>query len=97
METIALSDAANGRIQCHQSDDVERRWGVEYLVDGPANVSISSVQASDLFLKLNGIKGAGPGRKHEPDQITLSGGLSVTTTAAQDMVGNFGLLQFWED
>ena len=51
----------------------------------PADVSLSSVQASDIFLKLDGIKGQSVAENTSLSDITLTGGLSVTSSAVQQL------------
>ena len=48
-----------------------------------ANVTASSVQASDIFLKLDGIKGSSVADNTSLSDITLTGGLSVTSSSVQ--------------
>ena len=51
----------------------------------PADVAVDSVQASDIFLKLDGIKGSSVAEDTSLTDITLTGGLSVTSSAVQNM------------
>ena len=83
-DTISLSDAANGRSSV-TLDNASADGALNISSTSPANVALSSVQASDIFLKLDGIKGESLVENTSLSDITLTGGLSVTTTAAQDL------------
>ncbi|NUQ66425.1 MAG: hypothetical protein HUU20_28520 [Pirellulales bacterium] len=82
---IRLNSASSSTRSTIEQTDVDCDGGISVACVGPADVSASSVRAADFFLKLDGIKGESFVDNTTLEHLTLTGGLSVSGSAAQNL------------
>ena len=83
--TIKLDNAASSSRSTINETDVDCGGACSVSSSGPVDVTASSVQASDIFLKFGGVQGSNVVNKTKLDSITLTGGLFVTSSATLEM------------
>ena len=81
---VRLSDVDNGSSSISLAD-LNGDGAIDIASTSPTNVTASSVQASDFFLKLDGIKGSSVVENTNLDSIILTRGLFVSSNVAQSL------------
>jgi hypothetical protein len=83
--TIKLTNASLAGASVATDEDIACGDQISVSCTGPVDYSASSVRASDMFLKFDGIKGASFVDNTSLDRVTLSGGLFVSSRVVHKM------------